>query len=163
MTNKFANGVTMQRTSATEWTVYKDGVSMGAFDTRLAATSLATGLVSAAAQLDRLGGRKTAAAEVQVITLTSYTGTDSFSLYTEGQQTVPFVRGTNGTAAAIQAALRTATGDTGIVVTPTTANDDEGPFTVTFAETTSQPLLQSGVVSGCTVAVTRSTTGGTGV
>jgi hypothetical protein len=160
MTNKFANGVTMQRTSATEWTVYKDGVSMGAFDTRLAATSLATGLVSAAAQLDRLGGRKTAAAEVQVITLTSYAGTDSFSLYTEGQQTVPFVRGTNGTAAAIQAALRTATGDTGLTVAGTT---DEGPFTVTFVETTSQPLLQSGVVSGCTLVVTRSTTGGTGV
>jgi len=160
MANKFAGGISMQRTSATQWSVYKDGVNMGDFDTRRAATSLATGLVSAAAQLDRMGGLKTAAAEVQVITLTSYAGTDSFSLYTEGQQTVPFVRQTNGTAAAIQAALRTATGDTGLTVAGTT---DEGPFTVTWAETTSQPLLQSGVVSGCTLAVTRSTTGGTGV
>jgi len=162
MTNKFANGVSMQRTSATVWTVYKDGVSMGTFDNRRAATSLATGLVSAAAQLDRMGDLKTAAAEVQVITLTSFgTAGDSFTLYTEGQQTIAFVHTTNAAASDLQAGLRSATGDTGLTVTGTT---NAGPYTVTWAETTSQPLIQGGVFSNCSLtSVVRSTTGGTGV
>lgn len=70
---------------------------------------------------------------VQVVTLVSYGGTDSFTLGVRipnlGFQTsIAFVRGTNGTAAAIQAELRTLTGDSALTVTGTT---DEGPFTIT--------------------------------
>lgn len=79
----------------------------------------------------------------RVITLQSYDGTDAFKVRVEwvgsrtnelqpGKEgtveTIAFVRGTNGTAAAIQAELRTLTGDSSLVVTGTT---DEGPFTVT--------------------------------
>lgn len=88
--------------------------------------------------------------KVQVVTLTSYTGTDSFKLTYNGTETVAFVRGTNGTAAAIQTALRTATGDADLTVTGTT---DEGPFTVTFT-TTPTDILTVTNPSGCTGAVT---------
>lgn len=67
----------------------------------------------------------------QVITLSGFDGTDAFKLTwngTEGGTT--FTRGTNATEAAIQTALRTATGDTGLTVTGTV---DAGPFTVVFS------------------------------
>lgn len=86
----------------------------------------------------------------RVITLLGYDGTDEFKIrvdfrsaeridqLTAGKEgtveTVAFVRGTNGTAAAIQAALRTATGDTALTVSGTT---DEGPFTITEGDTAS--------------------------
>lgn len=91
----------------------------------------------------------------QVITLTGFAGTDSFKLTYNAVETVAFVRQTNATAAAIQTALRTATGDTGLTVTGTT---DEGPFTVVF--TGGWDALAITVTSpvGCTGAVTRSET-----
>lgn len=79
----------------------------------------------------------------RVITLQSFGGTDEFKVRVEwvgsrtnelqaGKEgvveTVAFVRGTNATAAAIQAELRTLTGDSTLTVTGTT---DAGPFTVT--------------------------------
>lgn len=70
--------------------------------------------------------------EVQTITLTSWDAADSFKLQWPagtGSKTVAFVSGTNGTAAAIQTALRTLTGNANLTVTGTT---DAGPFTVTF-------------------------------
>ena len=161
MANDFGSGVTVQRTAAGTWTIYRNGVSEGTATSRRAATSLALGLRSSAAQTDRLGNLKTAAGEVQVVTPADFTGTDSFSLKVDDDYTVPFVRGTNATAAAMQTALRTLTGDTTLTVTGTT---DEGPFTVTFvSETTGQPILRQGVVSGCTVTVARTTNGGTGL
>ncbi len=89
--------------------------------------------------------------KTRVITLQSYGGTDEFKIrvdfrsaertdqLTAGKEastveTVAFVRGTNGTAVAIQAALRTATGDSSLTVTGTT---DAGPFTVVQGDTTS--------------------------
>lgn len=68
---------------------------------------------------------------VQVITLSTDTGTNGFKLtYNAAEGATSFVRGTNQTAAAIQTALRTATSDTGLLVTGTT---DAGPFTVVFS------------------------------
>lgn len=89
--------------------------------------------------------------KTRVITLGSYGGTDEFKIRVEfssaertnqldpgkettAVETVAFVRGTNGTAAAIQAALRTATGDAALTVAGTT---DAGPFTVTQGDTSS--------------------------
>lgn len=86
------------------------------------------------------------AQNTQVITLNSFAGTDSFKIrvfkqarVARGAQyresgapyvdTAAFVRGTNATAAAIQAELRTATGDATLTVA---GNTDAGPFTVTF-------------------------------
>lgn len=107
----------------------------------------------------------------QVITLNSFGGTDSFKVRVNSfprppvngttasgavlaTDTVAFVRGTNATAAAIQAALRTATGDTGLTVSGTT---DAGPFTVTFVNKSRhvQPLFQLVALSGCSGNVTR--------
>jgi hypothetical protein len=162
MAHSFGDNIKVQRTGAATWVVYRKGVSMGSFTTKRAAISLAAGLAGGStAQEEYVGDLKTAVGEVQVITLTDFSGTDSFTLRFEDLETVPFVRGTNATAAAIQTALRTQTGDS----TLTCAGDtDAGPFTVTFvAETTSQALLQQGVVSGCTLAVARTVTGGVGV
>src|ERR1051326_724641 len=91
---------------------------------------------------------------VQVVTLTGFDGTDSFKLTYNGTETAAFVRGTNATAAAIQTALRTATGDTGLTVS---GNTDAGPFTVTFVNKTGTSILDILTVtspSGCTGAVT---------
>ena len=162
MANDYGGGIRIQRTGAATWVVYKNGVNVsGTLTTRRSAESTAAGLISNAAATDRVGNLKTAVGEVQLVTLTGYAGTDSFALTDGENSTVPFVRGTNGTAAAIQTALRTLTGDASLTATGTT---DEGPFTVTFvAETTRQPLLQQGVVSGCTAAITCVSTGGVGV
>jgi hypothetical protein len=132
---------------------------MGSFASRRLAHSTAAGLVSNAAATERFGNVKSATGEVQVVTLTGFSGTDSFTLKLTGaNETVAFVRGTNATAAAVQAALRTLTGDSTLTVTGTT---DEGPFTVTWvSQTTRQPLLQQGTVSGCTLASAVTTTGG---
>lgn len=86
--------------------------------------------------------------KTRVITLLGYDGTDEFKIRVEFQsaertdqltagkegtvESVAFVRGTNGTAAAIQAELRTLTGDSALTVSGTT---DEGPFTVTQGDT----------------------------
>lgn len=81
---------------------------------------------------------------VQLITLSGFDGTDSFKLTYNGTETAAFVRGTNATAAAIQTALRTATGDATLGVSGTT---DAGPFTVTFTATTT-PIYALTVTSG---------------
>jgi len=158
MANAYKNGVTVQRTTASEWTVYQYGVAEKAHTSRRAAQVHATGLAGGLAGQQEQFGSGTPVGEVQVVTLTSYTGTDSFQLATASGATASFVRGTNGTAAAIQAALRTLTGDASLTVSGTT---DEGPFTVTWvANLYPQPLLRQGFVSGCTAAITRSTQGG---
>ena len=160
MANRYSSTVTIQRTGVATWVVYQKGVNVGSYATRVLAESAAAGLASTAAQTDRIGNRKTAVGEVQVVTLTSYAGTDSFSLQFKDLETLPFVRGTSGASSDLQTALRTATGDASQTVAGTT---DEGPFTVTWvAQTTAQPLLQQGTVSGCTLAVTRTVTGGAG-
>lgn len=162
MANNYGSGISIQRTGAATWVVYQNGINVsGTLSSRRAAASTASGLISNAVQTARVGNLKTAVGEVQLVTLTSWTGTDSFALTDGTNSTVPFVRGTNGTAGDVQAALRTLTGDASLTATGTT---DEGPFTVTWvAETTRQPLLQQGVVSGCTAAITCVTTGGVGV
>jgi hypothetical protein len=158
MANDFGSGIEVQRTAAGTWTVYKNGVSMGGFASRRLAHSTAAGLVSNAAATERFGNLKAATGEVQVITLTDFAGTDSFSLKLGQLETVPFVRGTNATAAAMQTALRTLTGDSTLTVTGTT---DEGPFTVTWvSQTVRQPLFQQGTVSACTLASAVTVTGG---
>jgi hypothetical protein len=81
---------------------------------------------------------------VQTITLSGDTGTLTFKLTYNGVEgATVFTRGTNQTAAAIQAALRTATGDASLTVTGTT---DAGPFVVTFV-TITNPFMLS-VTSG---------------
>lgn len=87
--------------------------------------------------------------KTRVITLNSFGGTDEFKIRVEFSssrtnelqpgkegtvETVAFVRGTNATAAAIQAELRTLTGDAALTVSGST---DAGPFTVTQGDTTS--------------------------
>ena len=158
---RVSDTIRTERTGAATWTTYIRGAADAVtHSTPEAAERYAFGLVSNDAVTDRGLATKAAAAEVQVITLTSYTGTDSFAIRDGDDETVPFVRGTNGTAAAIQTALRTLTGDASLTVAGTT---DEGPFTVTWvAETTRQRVLQTGAVSGCTVAVTVTTAGGVG-
>jgi hypothetical protein len=103
-------------------------------------------------------------ARTQVITLNSFAGTDSFKIRTVGTpiksvggdvdatDTVAFVRGTNATAAAIQTALRTATGDASLTVSGTT---DAGPFTVTFVAKKGYPLFELVTLSGCSGNVTK--------
>lgn len=98
-----------------------------------------------------------AAAEVQTITLTGFAGTDSFKLTAETNETIAFVRGTNATAAAIQTALRTATGDNGLTVSGAT---DAGPFVVTFAEVTDQPPITVTSAVGCSGSVSETQKGG---
>jgi hypothetical protein len=96
----------------------------------------------------------------QVITMADYDGTDSFVIrYRQGdgtvEDTVAFVRGTNATAAAIQAALRSLTG---FDATCTVAGDtDAGPWTVTFVGSLNggQQLLELITLSGCSGRVTR--------
>lgn len=158
MANAYGNGVRVQREAAGTWVVYKNGINEGSFTNRPDAQNVAMGLAGTN-PADRFGN-KTAAGEVQVITLAAFSGTDSFSLVVDDVNTVAFVRGTNATAAALQTAIRTATGDTTLTVTGTT---DEGPFTVTFvSETTAQRIIRQGTVSGCTLTVARTTLGGTG-
>src|SRR4051812_36725316 len=99
MANNFGNGIRVHRTGDATWTVYKNGTSMGAFASRTLADSLAVGLTSNAAVTERFGNRKTAVGEVQVVTLSAFDGTDSFALRLGENETVPFVRQTNATAA----------------------------------------------------------------
>jgi hypothetical protein len=66
--------------------------------------------------------------EVQVLTLTSDPSLAAFTLTWNGVSSASFVKGTNQTAALIQASLRTVTGDATLTVTGTT---DAGPFTIT--------------------------------
>lgn len=94
---------------------------------------------------------------IQTLTLTSAGAGDSFTLGYNNAKTVPFVIGTNGTAAAIQAALRTATGDTGLTVSGTT---DIGPFTVTFVQPGHKSTLEVLDPTGMSVAVAAVDPGG---
>lgn len=72
----------------------------------------------------------TAVGSTQVITLSGFGATDSFKLTYNGVEgATTFVRQTNAAASDLQTALRTATGDTGLLVTGTT---DAGPYTVVF-------------------------------
>lgn len=88
--------------------------------------------------------------KTRVITLGAFAATDEFKIRVEFSsaervnelvagkegtvESVAFVRGTNATAAAIQAELRTLTGDAALTVAGTT---DEGPFTVTGGDVAS--------------------------
>lgn len=90
-------------------------------------------------------------AKVQTITLTTPAAGNSFKLtYLTAEGATAFVVGTNCTAAAIQAALRTATGDTLLTVSGST---DTGPFTVTFTNEFKNDLLTATSVTGGTLAV----------
>lgn len=101
----------------------------------------------------------TGATEVQVVTLTGFSGTDEFKLTYDTTETIAFVRGTNATAAAIQTAMRTATGDSSLTVAGTT---DAGPFTITFSAEGDRFLTRVTSAVGCTGVVTRTTTGTSG-
>lgn len=92
--------------------------------------------------------------ETTVVTLTSFTGTDSFKLVRGGVQTAAFVRGTNATAALIQTEIRDVWDDNTLTVSGTT---DEGPFTITSRDLKHQPVISMGTVSGCTGALSVST------
>ena len=72
----------------------------------------------------------------QVITLGSFTGTDSFKIQVRyphpelaDEETAAIVRGTNAAAADVATALENLNGLSDVTVTGTT---DEGPFTITF-------------------------------
>jgi hypothetical protein len=99
--------------------------------------------------------------QVQVITLTGFTGTDEFTLSYEylgvPGTTIAFVRGTNATAAAIQAELRTVFAGTDLTVVAGTT--DEGPFTVTFNDdefySRGFPKLTTVNGTGCTGVITK--------
>jgi len=87
-----------------------------------------------------------------IITPASWGAGDSFKLAYNGSLTVAFVAGTNGTAAAIQAALRTLIGDSGLTVTGTT---DTGPFTVNLPGNVDYvDFLAPAEETGCTAPVT---------
>lgn len=101
--------------------------------------------------------------QVQVITLTGFTGTDSFTIGVREaggniSTSIAFVRGTNATAAAIQTELRTLLGGTDLTVVTGTTN--EGPFTVTFNDDEFYgrqfPKLGPVTGTGCTGVITRS-------
>ncbi len=89
-------------------------------------------------------------AEQQTITISGQAGTDSFNIVAESVTTTNFVFAVNMTAAAIQAALRTATGDGGLIVTGT---DDAGPFVIEWSEVAEQAQLSTNV-NGMTATVT---------
>lgn len=159
--NAFPNGITVRRTDVAEWKVYDAaGIVQFTKSSRVAATKAALGLSGGNAAQTARHGAGSFAGEVQVITLADFDGTDSFALLKgdTNVSTAAFVRGTNATAADLQTALRTLTGDTTLTVTGTT---DEGPFTVTWvSQTNLQHLLKQGAVSGCTLTVARSSDGG---
>lgn len=103
---------------------------------------------------------------VQVVTLTDFSGTDSFTLgyVLDGGArgtSIAFVRGTNATAAAIQAELRTVTGDSALTVAGTT---DAGPFTITHTKATFTRGFPRYTVNGtgCTGVVTYDAASGEG-
>lgn len=112
----------------------------------------------------------------RVITLANFGGVDSFKVKVvigtrdriditdqeEGragaaQTTAAFVRGTNCAASDLQAALRTATGDTALTVA---GNTDAGPFTVTFAATPHRQALDFQLITllGCSGHITSAAT-----
>jgi hypothetical protein len=97
---------------------------------------------------------------VQVITVTVDPTSAAFTLtYNDAingnTTTVPFVKAVNMTAAAIQTALRTATGDSGLTVTGTT---NTGPFTVTFADNLQHNRLHATATAGVGTIVNTSDT-----
>lgn len=154
--------IRVNRTGTATWNVTFNGVEIATFTSAEDAERLGFGLVSNAAVADRGLATKTAAVEIKTLTPTNYDGTDSFAvkLTTTGQETIPFVRGTNAAAADVQAALRTLTGVSGLTASGTT---DEGPFTVTYVGSTVRQIpLAQGTVSGCTLVVATTTTGGVG-
>jgi len=100
----------------------------------------------------------------QVITLSSFGGTDSFKLTFMGNETAAIVRGTNAAASDVQTALEgianIASGD--ILVT---GNTDAGPYTVAFIEGgVWEGLAVTAITvtspSGCTGVVATTVTGG---
>lgn len=87
---------------------------------------------------------------VQVLTLAGTGGANTFKLtYGATEGATVFTKASNQTAAAIQAALRTATNDGSLTVAGTT---DAGPFTITFVANVSPALISltspTGGVSG---------------
>lgn len=94
--------------------------------------------------------------KVQVLTLTAYDGTDTMKIQVEGRgKTAAFVRGTNATAAAIQAELRTLCDDDTLTVSGTT---DEGPFTVTFLNHVSRELTVTDMTASDSAVTTTTPT-----
>lgn len=163
MAHRVNANIRADRTGVAEWRVFVNGVDVsGALGSAAAAERMAYGLVSNTAVSGRGLATKTAVGEVQIVTLTGFDGTDSFCLKdpSTGNETIPFVRGTNAAATDLQAALRTFTGDASLTVSGTT---DEGPFTITWVdETTRQIPFTQGTVSGCTLVVAVSVEGGVG-
>ena len=94
--------------------------------------------------------------EVQTVTLSDFSGTDSFKLTQNATETIAFVRGTNATAAAIQAEIRSVWGDAGALVTGTT---DAGPFVVTFVTDIDEGAITVTSGVGCTGSVVETTAG----
>lgn len=95
---------------------------------------------------------------VQVVTIAgSVTAGDSFAYQYGNGFTAAFVAGTNMTAAAMQSALRTLTGDSGLTVSGST---DAGPFTITFVNLLGDRAevhavrISSSTITGVTTAVT---------
>lgn len=135
-----------------------DDIGSGSADSVYKLNGVLPALMGLKCLMDRTGK-----AEIQVITLTDEAGNpdagDKFALVCEGNTTVDFVVGTNCTAAAIQAALRTASGDNGLGVAGTT---DTGPFTVTWsvAEGNQAQITSTGVTGMTSVVITTTQQGG---
>lgn len=94
--------------------------------------------------------------EAQVITLSSFDGTDEFKMTDGVTETIAFVRGTNATAVVIQAELRTLTGDAGLTCAGIT---DAGPFTYTYSDYADHAMLAVSSPVGCTGVVTEGVKG----
>lgn len=100
----------------------------------------------------------------EVITLTGFDGTDSFTITfqeADGTKvtTAAIVRGTNAAASDVQTAIRNAL--TGTDLTVVSGTTDEGPYTVTynrFYQGRRFPKIVAITGTGCTGAVTRART-----
>lgn len=109
--------------------------------------------------------RDVRANRIQTLTLASYGGVDSFTIRVETSDlgrvvTSSFVRATSASAANIQAALRTATGDSDLTVTGDGGGttSDAGPFVITHTKSAFRRSFPRYTVAGTgctgTVAVT---------
>lgn len=100
----------------------------------------------------------------EVITLTGFGGTDSFTITLQEADgtkvtTAAIVRGTNAAASDVQTAIRSAL--TGTDLTVVSGTTDEGPYTVTynrFYQGRRFPKIVAITGTGCTGAVTRGRT-----
>ncbi len=124
----------------------------GQTTTALARNASAATVAAALEALSTITGTN----EVQTVVLTGFGGTDSFKLTQNTIETISFVRGTNATAAAIQAEIRSVWGDPAATVSGIT---DSSTFVITFTTGKDEGAITVTSPSGCTGVVTETTPG----